>query len=133
MVTINGPTRSAIHAFYVVTNYTEAPYQHGTYTRLVAEQLALQNRHTEPAQNPVFDLIVEQELAVRIADHMNLSLSDLRQQLETQRQNGSPVTCLIVMCFDESQQLFRIDLPASLPQRHDESNEGRLVPAACLG
>ena len=67
MILVNGPTRSAIHAFYAVTNHTESPYQHGLYTRLVAEQLALQNREAEPSHDPVFDLIVEQEMAILAA------------------------------------------------------------------
>jgi hypothetical protein len=111
MIPVNGPTRSAVHAFYMVANHTESPYQHGLYTRLVAEQLALQNRETELSHDPVFDLIVEQEMAILVTDEMNVPLNDLRCHLKAQVQEGGQVTCLIVMCFNEQQRLFRVDVP----------------------
>jgi hypothetical protein len=111
MIPVNGPTRSAVHAFYMVANHTESPYQHGLYTRLVAEQLALQNRETELSHDPVFDLIVEQEMAILVTDEMNVPLNDLRHYLKAQVQEGGQVTCLIVMCFNEQQRLFRVDVP----------------------
>jgi len=68
VILVNGPTRSAVHAFYAVVNHTESPYQHGLYTRLVAEQLATQNRETEASHDPVFDLVVDQELAILVTN-----------------------------------------------------------------
>jgi hypothetical protein len=121
MIPVNGPTRSAVHAFYAVANHTESPYQHGLYTRLVAEQLALQNRQTEPSHDPVFDLIVEQEMAILVTNEVNVPLNDLRHHLEVQLQEGGRVTCLIVMCFNERQRLFRVDVPLSLRERRNES------------
>jgi hypothetical protein len=117
MIPVNGPTRSAVHAFYAVANHTESPYQHGLYTRLVAEQMALQNRDVEPSHDPVFDLIVEQEMAILVTDEVNMPLNDLRQHLASQLQTGSQVTCLIVMCFNAQQRLFRVDVPLSLRER----------------
>jgi hypothetical protein len=117
MIAVNGPTRSAIHAFYAVANHTESPYHHGLYTRLVAEQLTLQNRETEPSRDPVFDLIVEQELAILVTDEVNVALNDLRRHLEAQLKEGGQVACLIVMCFNEQQRLFRVDVPLSLRER----------------
>jgi hypothetical protein len=84
VIAVNGPTRSAVHAFYAVANHTESPYHHGLYTRLVAEQMALQNRETEPSHDPVFDLIVEREMAILVTNEMNVPLSDLRRHLEAQ-------------------------------------------------
>jgi hypothetical protein len=111
MIPVNGPTRSAVHAFYMVANHTESPYQHGLYTRLVAEQLALQNRETEPSHDPVLDLTVEQELAILVTNEVNVPLSELRRHLEAQLVEGGQVTCLVVMCFNEQQRLFRVDVP----------------------
>ncbi len=103
MIAVNGPTRSAVHAFYAVANHTESPYHHGLYTRLVAEQMALQNRETEPSHDPAFDLIVEQEMAILVTDEAKVPLNDLRQHLASQLQSGGQVACLIVMCFNEQQ------------------------------
>jgi hypothetical protein len=119
MIPINGPTRSAVHAFYTVANHAESSYQHGLYTRLVAEQLALQNREVEPSHDPVFDLIVEQEMAVLVTDDRNVPLGDLRQHLKAQLREGGQVICLIVMCFNEQQRLFRVDVPPSLRERRN--------------
>ena len=88
MIPINGPTSSASHAFYAVANRTEAPYHHRLYSRLVAEQVTLQNRETEPSHDPMFDLIVEQELAILVTNEMSASPSDLRHHLEAQLQKG---------------------------------------------
>jgi hypothetical protein len=119
MIPVNGPTRSAVHAFYAVANHTESPYQHGLYARLVAEQLALQNRETEPSRDPAFDLIVDQEMAILVTNAAKVPLNDLRQHLASQLQSGSQVACLIVMCFNEQQRLFRVDVPLSLRERRN--------------
>ncbi len=121
MIPVNGPTRSAVHAFYAVANHTESPYHHGLYTRLVTEQLALQNRETVPSYDPLFDLIVEQEMAILVTDAENVPLDDLRRHLEAQLKEGGQVTCLIVMCFNERQRLFRVDVPPSLRERRNGS------------
>jgi hypothetical protein len=121
MIPVNGPTRSAIHAFYAVANHTESPYQHGLYTRLVAEQLAMQNRETESSHDPVFDLVVDQELAILVTNEAKVPLNDLRQHLASQLQSGGQVASLIVMCFNEQQRLFRVDVPLSLRDRRDGS------------
>ena len=84
MIPVDGPTRSAIHAFYAVANHTESPYHRGLYTRLVAEQLALQNREAEPSRDPMFDLIVKQEMVILVTDEINVPLNDLRRHLEAQ-------------------------------------------------
>ncbi len=121
MIPVNGPTRSAVHAFYAVANHTESPYQHGLYTRLVAEQMVLQNRETEPSRDPMFDLIVEQEMAILVTNAAKVPLDDLRDHLEAELREGGQVTCLIVMCFNERQRLFRVDVPPSLRERHNGS------------
>ena len=49
----------------------------------------------------------------------NVPLGDLRQHLKAQLQEGGQVTCLIVMCFNEQQRLFRVDVLPSLRGRRD--------------
>jgi hypothetical protein len=77
-------TRSAIHAFYAVANRTKAPYHHGLYSRLVAEHMALENRETEPSHDPMFDLIVEQELAMGRVCKWSLRLGGTKGPDKTQ-------------------------------------------------
>ncbi len=128
MIPVNGPTRSAVHAFYAVANHTESPYQHGLYTRLVAEQMTLQNRETVPSHDPVFDLIVEQEMAILVTNEAKVPLNDLRQHLASQLQSGSQVVCLIVMCFNEQQRLFRVDVPLSLQGQNNRPDVDESAP-----
>ena len=129
MIPVNGPTRSAVHAFYTVANHTESPYQHSLYTRLVAEQMTLQNRETEPSHDPVFDLVVDQKMAILVTNEVKVPLNDLRQHLASQLQSGGQVARLIVMCFNEQQRLFRVDVPLSLRDRCDGSAANKSTTA----
>jgi len=95
------PTRSAVHAFYAVANHTESPYQHELYACFVAEQMAPQNRETESSREPMFDLIMDQEMTVLVTNEASVPLNDLRPHLASQLQLRDQATRPIVMCFNE--------------------------------